>query len=101
MDLLFVAFDVALAALAVRSMVVLGARAPWTSLGWFWTLAYCVPAAIRFSGLITSRALTVVADVALVFLIVAFVVAGVRDEPQAEPWWWPVGVGLTRAQKRR
>lgn len=101
MDLLFVAFDVAVAALAVRSMAVLGAQAPWTSLGWFWTLGYCVPAAIRFAGLSTSHTLIVAANVALVFLIVAFVVAGVRDEPQAEPWWWPAGVGLTRAQKRR
>jgi hypothetical protein len=101
MNVLFVAFDVALAALAVRSLVVLGTRAPWTSLGWFWTFCYCVPAGLRFAGLASARTATLVADAALVLLLVGFVVAGLRDEPQAEPWWWPVRMGLTRAQKRR
>jgi EamA domain-containing membrane protein RarD len=101
MNVLFVAFDVALAALAVRSLAVLGRRAPWTSLGWFWTFCYCVPAAIRFAGLTTARTATLAADAALLLLLVAFIVAGLRDEPQAEPWWWPASIGLTRAQKRR
>jgi hypothetical protein len=36
----------------------------------------------------------------LLVLTVAFVVAGVRDERQAEPWWWPTHTGPTRAEKR-
>ncbi len=101
MNVLFVLFDVALAVLAVRSLLVLGTRAPLTSLGWLGTFGYCVPAGIRFTGLVTASTLTYVADGFLVLLAAAFVVAGIRDEPQAEPWWWPTGVGLTRAQKRR
>jgi hypothetical protein len=100
MNVLFVLFDAVLAVLALRSMAVLGRRAPWTSLGWLGTLGYCVAAGIRFSGLVTGLALVIVANAFLVLLAVAFGVAGIRDEPQAEPWWWPVGIGLTRAQKR-
>ncbi|MBD5634839.1 MAG: hypothetical protein IAI49_10205, partial [Candidatus Eremiobacteraeota bacterium] len=41
------------------------------------------------------------ADSATVVLIVAFfIVAGSRDEPQAEPWWWPRAPGLTGAERR-
>jgi hypothetical protein len=100
MNVAFVLFDAALAVLSVRSMLVLRARAPWTSFGWFGTLGYCVPAGLRFADVVATRTATVVADAFLVILVVAFVVAGVRDEPQAEPWWWPGRVGLTRAQKR-
>jgi hypothetical protein len=32
-------------------------------------------------------------------LAIAFVVAGFRDERQAEPWWWPKRRGLTRAER--
>jgi hypothetical protein len=100
MNVLFVLFDAALAVLAVRSLVILGRRAPWTSLGWAGTIGYCVPAGTRFSG-IPGLQLTIIANAFLTLLIVAFVVAGVRDEPQAEPWWWPTGVGLRRSEKRR
>jgi hypothetical protein len=36
-----------------------------------------------------------------VVLAAAFIIAVVRDEPQAEPLLWPSRVGLTRAQKKR
>jgi hypothetical protein len=35
-----------------------------------------------------------------VVLAAAFIIAVLRDEPQAEPLLWPSRVGLTRAQKR-
>lgn len=99
---MWVAFDLLIATLAVRSILILrGARAPFTILGWVGTLGYCIPAGIRFSELVTSRALILTADGFLVLLIVAFVIAGLRDEPQSEPWYWPERVGPTRAEKRR
>jgi len=33
-------------------------------------------------------------------ILIAFVVAGLKDEPQSEPWWWPVRAGGTRAERR-
>ena len=38
--------------------------------------------------------------VALAALTAAFVAAGLRDEPQAEPWWWPAGAGPTGRERR-
>jgi lipoprotein signal peptidase len=100
--IMWVAFDALIAALAVRSILILrGKRAPFTILGWVATLGYCIPAGIRFSELVTWRGLILTADGFLVVLIIAFVIAGVRDEPQAEPWYWPERIGLTRAEKRR
>ena len=100
MNLPFVAFDTAVGILAVRSFAVLGRQAPWTSAGWLATAGYFASAAWRYahdgqqrSGLWLSGALFVV-------LAAAFIIAVLRDEPQAEPLLWPSRVGLTRAQKR-
>lgn len=100
---LFVAFDLALVALAVRSMLVLGRRAPATGLGWLFTAAYGVAAALKYGSPdpVYHAAAGTVAFGTLVPLSIAFVVAGVRDEPQAEPWWWPRRIGRTRAERRR
>jgi hypothetical protein len=38
--------------------------------------------------------------VCLAALTVAFIVAGVRDEAQAEPWWWPTHLGTTRRERK-
>ncbi len=96
----FVAFDGALIVLSVRSMTVLGAKAPWTSLGWAGTIGYGAAAALEYAidGVRGPAAIVAYAFVGL--LTVAFVVAGVRDEPQAEPWFWPSRIGLTRAGRR-
>jgi hypothetical protein len=96
---LYVAFDAALAVLSVRSIVVLRARAPWTSAGWAGTLGYCIAAVVEFSNEETHRPAALIAYAFLLALAIAFVVAGVRDEPQAEPWWWPTHVGPTRAER--
>jgi hypothetical protein len=96
----FVAFDIALIVLSVRSIAVLGAKAPWTSLGWAGTVGYAIAAALEYSLDGTHATAALVAYAFIGLLTIAFVVAGVRDEPQAEPWWWPSHVGLTRAQRR-
>ena len=100
MQPLYLAFDAALTALSLRSMAVLRARAPWTSLGWAGTVGYCVAAIVEFGTDPPIRAAALVAYGFLLLLTVAFVVAGVRDEPQAEPLLWPTRVGPTRAEKR-
>jgi len=97
---LYVAFDVALAVLSVRSVAVLRTAAPWTSAGWAGTLGYCIAAAVEFSSESEHQIAAYVAYAFLLVLTVAFVVAGVRDERQAEPWWWPTHAGPTRAEKR-
>ena len=101
MQPLYVVFDVGLAAISLRSIAVLRSRAPWTSAGWAGTVGYCVAAAIEFSSDRAHPAAALVAYAFVVVLAIAFAVAAVRDEPQAEPWWWPVRVGRTRAQRRR
>jgi hypothetical protein len=97
----YVAFDVAVAILAARSLMVLGRRAPWTSAGWAATLGYFVSAAWRYAHDGPQRGVMIFAQACFVVLAAAFFVAVLRDEPQAEPLLWPSRVGLTRAQKRR
>jgi hypothetical protein len=98
---LYVAVDVAVVILALRSLMVLGRQAPWTSLGWAATVVYFGTAAWRYAHAGPQREVMLAAEAAFVVLAAAFVVAVVRDEPQAEPLLWPSRVGLTRAQKRR
>jgi hypothetical protein len=86
------------AALSVKSVIVLGARSPLTRLGWFATALYF---AIEACDAVRAKPAPAHADyLALALLTVAFVAAGVRDEPQAEPWWWPTGTGLTGRERR-
>ena len=101
MNLSYVAFDVAVGILAVRSLVVLRARAPFTSAGWAATAGYFGAAAWRYAHDGAQREAMLVAEGFFVLLAAAFIIAVVRDEPQAEPLLWPSRVGLTRAQKRR
>ena len=100
MQPVFVAFDVALAVLSFRSIAVLRARAPWTSVGWTGTLGYCAAAVVEFSSDVAHQPAALVAYAFIALLAIAFVIAGVRDEPQAEPWWWPSHAGPTRAERR-
>jgi hypothetical protein len=100
MQPLYLVFDVALAALSLRSVAVLGARAPYTSAGWAGTVGYCIAAVVEFSNDRLHQPAAIVAYVFIVLLTIAFVIAGIRDEPQAEPWWWPSHVGPTRAERR-
>lgn len=101
MNLPYVAFDAAVGILALRSLAVLGPRAPWTSVGWLGTAGYCAAAAWRYAHDGPGGRAMLVAGVCFFVLAAAFIIAVVRDEPQAEPLLWPSRVGLTRAQKRR
>jgi hypothetical protein len=100
-NLPYVVFDIAVVILAIRSLAVLGTRAPWTSLGWAATMGYFGAAAWRYAHTGPQREIMLAAEAAFVVLAAAFLVAVIRDEPQAEPLLWPSRVGLTRAQKRR
>ncbi len=86
------------AALSVKSIIVLGRSAPWTSAGWWLTLLYffAVTAKATFAPGLPAYTEYIV----LGALTIVFVVAGFRDERQAEPWWWPNRRGMTRAEKR-
>jgi hypothetical protein len=100
-NLPYVVFDVAVLVIALRSLAVLGLRAPWTSSGWLATAGYFAAAAWRYAHTGPQREAMLVAEGFFVLLAAAFIIAVVRDEPQAEPLLWPSRVGLTRAEKRR
>jgi hypothetical protein len=85
-------------ALSLASARVLGARSAWTIAGWLATLAYFAIAG--FDAIRARPAVAHLDTIALVFLTISFVIAGVRDEPQAEPWWWPRRSGPTGAERR-
>jgi hypothetical protein len=101
MNLPYVVFDVAVGLLALRSLMVLGTVAPWTSAGWVATTGYCAAAAWRYAHDGPVPGVMLIGTGCFVVLAAAFIIAVVRDEPQAEPLLWPTRVGLTRAQKRR
>ncbi len=85
-------------ALSVRSAAVLRSPSAWTIAGWCFTALY-----FGIAGGDALRAAPAPAHVdyvALALLVAAFVIAGLRDEPQAEPWWWPGHAGLTGAERR-
>jgi hypothetical protein len=97
---IFAILGIVLVVLSARSIVILGLRAPWTCAGWIGTIGYCIAAAVEYSGAAMRPMWAAVSYLCLAVLTAAFVVAGVRDEPQAEPWWWPTRIGPTRAQRR-
>ena len=79
----------ALAILGLRSIAALHqARSPWTLTGWVLSTAYCVFAVVRLAFGVPAAPWHV-EYVDLAIMAGAFVVAGFRREPQAEPWWWP------------
>jgi len=85
-------------ALSLASVRVLGPRSRATQSGWIATAAYAAVAGI---DLLRAQSAPLHVDYALLgALAVAFVVAGFRDEPQAEPWWRPTHAGLTGAERR-
>lgn len=85
-------------AVSAKSTLVLGRMAPWTSAGWLLTVVYFIEVVVKTT---LAPAFPAAAEYAvLAALAVAFVVAGVRDERQAEPWYWPDHQGTTRAEKR-
>lgn len=100
MNPLFIGVDLLIAIVALRSLMVLRARAPWTSAGWVVTLVYGVTAAAKYSRPGFHRDVDVAGYAMLLAMTIAFVIAAVHDEPQATPYWWPSRVGKTRAERR-
>jgi uncharacterized membrane protein YhaH (DUF805 family) len=97
--LVYAVLALALAALSVRSALVVRRVAPWTAAGWWLTVAYCVVVIVPLVG---GPRLPFHGEYAfLIALAIAFVVAGVRDEPQAEPWYLPRAPGPRRADRAR
>lgn len=88
----------ALAAISLKSVAVLGRGSPWTSAGWGLTVLYAAIVAAEF---VYGRRIAVAGYADLVALSIAFVVAGVRDERQATPWYWPTGLLASRRERRR
>jgi hypothetical protein len=86
-------------ALSIKSLIVLGSAAPWTSAGWWLTVVYFVAVSVKAAGAYPVSSYLEYGVLAA--LAIAFVVAGVRDERQAQPWWWPTERSGTRAEKRR
>ncbi len=86
------------AVLSLKSIAVLRMRSVWTLAGWAATAVYF---AIEAVAVARATHPPIHADyIALGLLTLCFVVAGIRDEPQAEPWWWPTHAGLTGAERR-
>jgi len=84
--------------LSVKSISVLRRRSARTVAGWVATAAYFL---IAGADAVRGRPAPAHLDyVALVLLTAAFVAAGIGDEPQAEPWWWPSAAGPTGAERR-
>ncbi len=96
---LVIAICLAGIALSVKSVIVLGRAAPWTSAGWWITVVYFLAVIAKLLDATVVPAY--LEYLVLIVLTVAFVVAGVRDEPQAEPWWWPNRRAKTRAERRQ
>jgi len=98
MGIVFILLGLLGIAVCAKSVLVLGSRAPWTFAAWVFTALYFVAVLAKITGV--THLPPIIGFAVLVALTVAFLVAGVRDEPQAEPWFWPKRLGLTRAQRR-
>ncbi len=86
------------AVLSLKSITVLRMRSVWTIAGWAATAVYFAIEAVAAARATHPPGH---ADyIALGLLTLCFVLAGIRDEPQAEPWWWPTHAGLTGAERR-
>jgi hypothetical protein len=85
--------------LSAKSVIVLGRAAPWTAAGWWLTIVYLVAVIAKAGWAFVVPAHLEYA--VLVALTIAFVIAGIRDERQAEPWWWPTHRGPKRSEKPR
>jgi hypothetical protein len=85
-------------AVCAKTLAVLGRHAPWTSGAWLLTALYFIVVLIKVTRV--PNLASWIEYAILAALTIAFVVAGVRDERQAEPWWWPARRSLTRAERR-
>lgn len=79
----------------IRSLLVLRAGSPWTLAGWACAGVYFAILFVR-----AATGWPVGAQPLIVVCAVAFAIGAIRDERQAEPWWWPRTLGRTRAERR-
>ena len=94
---LYVAVLTVLTVISLRTLNLLDKKTPWTIFGWAFTVCYDCTASEEIIG--HTHLPLHLPYWFLAGLIVAFVVAGIRDEPQPEPWWWPRRIGPSRAQR--
>ena len=85
----YVLVDLAICVLAIRSMGLLRAGSPWATAAWAFAFVYGAAEAIAYSQPLVHRPAGQVGYGALVLVAVAFIVSGIRNEPQGDPWWWP------------
>lgn len=75
------------AALSLRSIWLVAGSSPWTALGWFAILAYAV---LEGYEVLTARTLPAHLPYIFLGLLAALlIIGGLRDERQAQPWYWP------------
>lgn len=96
---LYVLVDLAVCVLAVRSIGLLRTSSRWATLGWVFALVWGAASAIEFSLPAFHRMAAQAAYGSLLVAAAAFIVSAVKDERQGEPWWWPLRLGRTRAER--
>ncbi len=96
--IVYAAVLTALTIISIKTLIVLETASPFTSAGWAFTILYDCTATAEI--VTRTHAPFALGYVFLAALIIAFAIAGVRDEAQADPWWWPRALGLTRAERR-
>jgi hypothetical protein len=85
--------------LSLQSIYILRGAAPWMSVGWAGAAVYFV---VLFVRNLNGATIGPVFEYALIlFVAIVWIVGVVRDEPQAEPWWWPRKRGPTRAERAK
>jgi hypothetical protein len=96
---LYVLVDLAVCILAVRSIGLLRFVSRWATLGWIFAFGYGAASAIEFSFPPFHRHAAQAAYGCLLVVAAAFVTSAVKDERQGEPWWWPLRLSRTRAER--
>lgn len=96
---LYVLVDLALCVLAVRSIGLLRGSSPWATLGWAFAFGYGAATAVEYALPPFHRPAAQIAYACLLAVAAAFIISAVKDERQGDPWWWPLRLGRTRAER--
>ncbi len=98
---LYVLVDLAICVLAVRSMRLLGTGSPWATVAWAFVFIYGAAEAVAYSQPPLHQLAGRAGYGALILVAVAFIVSGIRNEPQGDPWWWPRRTARRTPRPRR
>jgi hypothetical protein len=98
---IYVLVDLALCVLAVRSIGLLRSSSPWAALGWAFAFGYGAATAVEYALPPFHRIAAQIAYACLLAAAAAFIISAVKDERQGDPWWWPLRLGRTRAERAR